>query len=1542
MSSDKKNQGVKILRENVEKKEIQKKGESKGVKEEFIQKREDFRKAVGADVEPDRIKEITEMGKERAGAVREKQSDRGRVSALHAVREGSNMVALEATSLPSKSIFHDFVNKYPVTKTLRFSLKPIGKTEENIKEKGLLKEDKDRAIKYKQAKRIIDEYHKNHINERLKDFHFELKDLEEFAEAYKQLKKFNKSKNKDSKLKDKLSTELSKIQGKLRKDISEHLLKGKTLKQSELFKADLITDLIPKLLEKHILHENEESNSCSFCHRMKEDLPGKGVGGAQKIINSFKKWTTYFGGFHENRKNIYTDKGQPTAISYRVVHENLPRFLNNMEGYKKATKEFTVDFSKVTSNFKMTLDKMDLKSLDELFTLDGFNQCLTQEGIDGYNLIRGGQSKGKNGETKQKGINETINDYEHKFKSENREKKAKELHDKCLLLKLHKQILNDRGQNSFLHDTIENDADLYRRINSFFPIDLDGDGKIIGSKERGRGNEEIENGELSITDFNITEKLEKVLNSLSNANLDKVYIKNDECLTEISKYRFFGNRGIIKQSLEYYAEKGLSLTLNERKKWIKRSYYSISDIHKALECYYGQYTDEELKVEKNLEKEKEIAFDKPLLDYFKKYNVKIESDGSNENEWKDILEEIKKTFKKAFSVLEKYKGEVETLKNEKDDVHEVKKYLDTLKLFQGFLKPLEIPDTYNKDMGFYTKFEELYEIAERIIPLYNQVRNYLTKKPYNVEKYRLNFKHMRLLVGFGDSHTEKSDNGTQYGGYLFRKKLKSFDEYEYFLGISQDSKLFRCHLKDEIKIEDQSNYERLCYHQSKGHFFPKNTYPENKEKIIKFLLEKVKASKILEDEDRGKILSMKNITPKSLMEEISKFKEPKHILQDETLDKILLETVKNIKEHIGSYIEKYPDLKSIKNKDYLGYESFIEIIKALSDIDKKGREIHTFSVSQRELDVAVERDKKPLYLFRISNKDLDFYRKKNKDLRKKRGRDNLHTMYFKQLFSKNSNRVFDLGSGEVFFRKKTEIKNNTVHIKGKPIVCKTYEELDQKTGKKYYRTVPFEVYKELTEFYLKKRAENELSEDSLKLKDKVKVNTFKYDILKDKRYTQDSFSLHLSVECNFQKEKIKNKKFNEDVNETLIKPSRDIKIIGIDRGERHLAYYTVIDQEGNISEQGSLNNPARKKDYHDLLNKREKERDRARKSWKTIGKIKDIKEGYLSQVVHKIAKLMKDHNAIVVLEDLNSGFKRSRLKFEKQVYQKLEKALIDKLNYLVFKDLEINAIGGVNKALQLTAKIDSFKELNKQKQTGFLFYVPAYYTSKVCPATGFVDLFGAQYKSVKDSKSFFNEFKKISFNKNEGCFEFHFNYKKFCGRAKTAPSLDWIICSHGERIDRGKAGVRMVNLTEDVEKLFKDYRIDYQDEKCLKGKVLEQNDPHFFEKFMKLFKLTLQIRNSIAGTNQDWLTSSVKDKDGNFFDSNKLKEDESGNFFDPKTGIYRPANADANGAYHIALKGLLVIEKMKKGERSPHFISNEEWFRFLLNRAKKAKLGKAS
>ena len=147
----------------------------------------------------------------------------------------------------------------------------------------------------------------------------------------------------------------------------------------------------------------------------------------------------------------------------------------------------------------------------------------------------------------------------------------------------------------------------------------------------------------------------------------------------------------------------------------------------------------------------------------------------------------------------------------------------------------------DKDGSFYNEFDELFRQLKSIIPLYNKARNFLTQKPYSTEKFKLNFENKgNFLGGWVDSYTEDSDNATQSGGYLFRKK-NAIGEYDYFLGISNDKKLFRSHLQDEVL--DKCEYERLDYYQLKtasvygNSYVGKNTYNEDKKRLIEAIVD---------------------------------------------------------------------------------------------------------------------------------------------------------------------------------------------------------------------------------------------------------------------------------------------------------------------------------------------------------------------------------------------------------------------------------------------------------------------------------------------------------------------------------------------------------------------------------------------------------------------------------------------------------------------------------------------------------------------------------
>ena len=596
----------------------------------------------------------------------------------------------------------------------------------------------------------------------------------------------------------------------------------------------------------------------------------------------------------------------------------------------------------------------------------------------------------------------------------------------------------------------------------------------------------------------------------------------------------------------------------------------------------------------------------------------------------------------------------------------------------------------------------------------------------------------------------------------------------------------------------------------------------------------------------------------------------------------LKQWIKFCKDFCDSYPSVVKAKYDFKDTFTLEQNDLYEFYKQLSGCLYK---IEFCDISESYIDKMVKEGK--LYLFEIYSKDFS---------KRSKGTHNLQTLYWKALFDEENlkNVVYKLnGDAELFFREASLEYNDEIWKKGHH-----YEE---------------------------------------KLKDTKKKNHL-YPVIKDRRYAQDTYLFYVPITCNAKARVFTAssfvRRFNDKVLKTLKENKEQVHIIGIDRGERHLAYYTVIDPEGNIVEQASLNNPLGKKDYHDLLATREEERDKARKSWGTIEKIKDLKEGYLSQVVHKICQLMLQYNAIVVFEDLNFGFKKGRFKVEKQVYQKLEKMLIDKLNYLVMKDKKIDKEeAGVLNALQLTAPFQSFSKIGKQ--TGFIFYVPAYHTSKICPATGFVNLLYPRYETIPRSQDFFKKFDKICFNGTD--FEFHFNYEEF--KSKKQPDKSdgskqkWVVYSHGKRLENfrdkeknNQWATREVDLNKELRSLFSEYKIPLKNNECIKEEIAKKTKSEFFKELMRLLKLTLQMRNSRIGSDEDYLISPVKDKDGNFFDSREE---------DKETNPKMPRDADANGAYHIALKGLQLLKQLEDTEEVEKFkpdMTNKSWYKFVQNK----------
>ncbi|MGN0089929.1 MAG: type V CRISPR-associated protein Cas12a/Cpf1 [Alloprevotella sp.] len=1262
----------------------------------------------------------------------------------------------------------DFIGCYSLSKTLRFELKPIGRTAEAIVESGILEKDAHRAESYQKVKKLIDRYHKAYIARRLSCFNFNEKLLDEFYGLY------TKSQRTEDDAK-----RMEALQGALRTAVGKNLREEKDY--DRIFKKELIWEDLPEFLE-----ELEEKN----------------------MVEEFKDFTTYFTGFNENRKNMYSDEAQHTAIGFRLVHENLPKFIDNMRVFALVAQSPVAErFPELYRNMESYLNVNDIC---EMFTLHYYNMVLTQEQIEVYNGIIGGRST-EDGE-KIQGLNEYINLYNQRQK----DRKARLPKFKLLF----KQILSDREKLSWLPDMFSDSLQVLEAI----------EGKYHELHD-----------ELMIT-------LKMMFENLEEYDLEHIYIRNDLQLTNLSQ-KIFGDWNYISARIEEDFKASMPKKKKEtegdytervRERVKKEGSFSIAYLQRVAAC--------------------------SITDYYADFGA-CDKDGVQEV---NLLQQIENCYAEVKPLLGGNYPKEKDLAQDKENVEKVKALLESIKALQHYVKPLlGTKSEAEKDERFYGEFTILWERLDEITPLYNKVRNFATRKPYSQEKIKINFENAQLLGGWDDNKESTNASiillrdGLYYLGIMDKSARKLLDKDMPDDGLCFDKMVYKC-FKDIKKMFPKCTTQ---LNGVKSHF-------QNAETPYRLFNAETFDSPVYITKE---VYELNNVT----------YGKKKKFQKDYL--KITGDAdgyAKAVKSWIAFCMQFLKAYKSTAVYDFTEIEqnlhTFTDVSTFYNEVDLLLYKISMKRVSVSFINRLVEEGK--LYLFQIYNKDFSPMSK---------GTPNMHTLYWKMLFDERNLKdvVYKLnGQAEVFFRKASIEAKRPTHPAQKPIENK-----------------------------------NPLNEK--------RQSVFEYDLVKDRRYTVDKFLFHVPITMNFKGTQSGN--VNPLVND-FIRSNPDLHFIGIDRGERHLLYLTVVDGRGKIKEQYSLNrivNECRGQryatDYHHLLEERGGERQKQRKNWDVIENIKELKQGYMSQVIHKITELMLKYKAVVVLEDLNSGFKRGRQCIEHAVYQQFEKALIEKLNYLVDKNVPADEPGGVLKAYQLTCSTKDVQNMNRQN--GFVFYIPAWNTSKIDPVTGFVNLFDTRYENVEKAKAFFGKFKAIRYNDKKKWFEWSFDYADFTSKAE-GTRTQWTLCTWGTRVKtfrnpakNSQWDCQEVDLTEEFMKLFSKSGIEsggnLKEAICgfcgaeYNGQSVTEKE--FYESLLALLKLTLQMRNSVTGTEIDYLVSPVADADGNFYDSRTC-------------GASLPENADANGAYNIARKGMWVAEQIRNasdGKQRPA-ISNREWLAY--------------
>ena len=1219
------------------------------------------------------------------------------------------------------------INCYSLSKTLRFSLIPVGKTEDNFNKKLLLESDKQRAENYENVKSYIDRFHKEYIKSALANARIEK--INEYAALYW---KSNKD-DSDAKV-------MESLEDDIRKQISKQLTSTANFKR--LFGKELICEDLPAFLTD----ENEK-----------------------ETVECFRSFTTYFNGFNTNRKNMYSSEKKSTAIAYRCVNDNLPRFLDNIKTFQKIFDNLSDEnITKLNTGLYNRFGR----KIEDIFSVDYFDFVLTQSGIDIYNSMIGVYTCSDG--TKIQGLNEYINRYNRPVAKNEKSKRLP------LMKPLRKQILSEKDSVSFIPEKFNSDNEVLLAIEEYY------------------------NNHISDID-----SLTELLQSLNTYNANGIFIKSGAAVSDISNAAF--NSWNV-----------LRLAWNEK-------YEALHPVTSTT------------KIDKYIEKRDKVYKSIKSFSLFELQELGAEN-GNEITDWyissiNECNRKIKETYLQARELLESdYEKDYDKrlYKNEKA-TELVKNLLDAIKKFQQLVKPLNgTGKEENKDELFYGKFTSFYDSVADIDRLYDKVRNYITQKPYSKDKIKLNFDNPQLLGGW-DKNKE-----SDYRTVILRKN----DFYYLAVMDKSHSKVFVN--APEITSEDEDYYEKMEYKLLPGpnKMLPKVFFASRN--IDKFQ----PSDRILDIRKRESFKKGATFNKSECHEFIDYFKE-------------------SIKKH---------DDWSKFGFEFSPTESYNDISEFYREVSDQGYYISFSKISKNYIDKLVENGY--IYLFQIYNKDFSKYSK---------GTPNLHTLYFKMLFDERnlSNVVYKLnGEAEMFYREASiNDKEKITHHANQPIKNKNPD--NEKKG-----------------------------------------SVFEYDIVKDKRFTKRQFSLHMSVTINF---KAHGQEFlNYDVRKA-VKYKDDNYVIGIDRGERNLIYISVINSNGEIVEQMSLNeiigDNGYSVDYQKLLDKKEKERDKARKNWTSVENIKELKEGYISQVVHKICELVIKYDAVIAMEDLNFGFKRGRFPVEKQVYQKFENMLISKLNLLIDKKAEPTENGGLLRAYQLTNKFDG---VNKAKQNGIIFYVPAWDTSKIDPVTGFVDLLKPKYTSVREAKKLFETIDDIKYNTNTDMFEFCIDYGKF-PRCNSDFKKTWTVCTNSSRIlsfrnekKNNEWDNKQIVLTDEFKSLFNVFGIDYTSD--LKASILSISNADFYNRLIRLLSLTLQMRNSIIGSTlpeDDYLISPVANDRGEFYDSRNYKG----------SNAALPCDADANGAYNIARKALWAINVLKDTpddmlQKAKLSITNAEWLEY--------------
>lgn len=601
-------------------------------------------------------------------------------------------------------------------------------------------------------------------------------------------------------------------------------------------------------------------------------------------------------------------------------------------------------------------------------------------------------------------------------------------------------------------------------------------------------------------------------------------------------------------------------------------------------------------------------------------------------------------------------------------IKESNEYADLYKVSKGS----------NAQENLLSTSAEAWQQLESMPALYNQVRYFLTRKPYKKDKIRLFFDCAAFGKGW-DVNKEKD-----YLLTLFRKQGL------YYLGIRRRGAVIDF---DKLACEGESSdflnncYEKMVY---KSFDFVKGMPAVLFSKMILQKFSEGAAEVVL---DNSLFSRSMDITKADF--------EQKYRVVDGSLQELESDEIKYLKQYLLKTRDEAGYLAAVHQRIDLA-KRFIASYKAFEFFDMsqlKPTDEYTswtdFLLHVNKFTYGLRWQKLPELGLKqlVEAGDLFLFQLDNQDFALARENEDEQTQLLRNLFSERNQReqvLKLLGGVEVYYRP-ASIKENKklMHAKGSILVNKkdsTHAALDAALVRNAYK-------------YLNGKSKTLLPEAEALLKSgRITFKEAARDIIKDKRYTEDQMLVHFPIALNYRCSS-RDYDINKDIR-SLLKNNPAVHILGVHLGGDNLAEITIMDQEGKLIIQ-KVYNEFNEYNYLQALHLKEEQRVEAQRNWLQMEKLKHLKDGYLASLVNEICQLLLQHNAIIVLEDYRKS--KGKAVQAQHIHMQLALKLVHKLNYLTIKGKAPLEPGGLLNAYQLAPKVESLAGF--ANQIGIVFFV---------------------------------------------------------------------------------------------------------------------------------------------------------------------------------------------------------------------------------------------